>query len=449
MQPATQNAASSPQLKRALTIWSLITFGLVVMLPFAPAQVYAETSQKTFGMICLVYLIGVVAMLFHARNYSIMSQAFPTAGASYSFIRHGMNPFMGFLGGWAMLLEYIMVSALLLQFSTYWLDLVVPGLQPTIMIILFAILITLCNALGIVVAKWFNYVVLGAQLVMIAVFLICSIKFVFIDGQGTGGISWDAFFQVGKINPALLAEATTLAVLGFLGFDSITTLSEEAKDTKMVSRAIPLSLIVIAFLFMSQAFMASLVHPDYASLDPFTGFFDIVREAAGDTFADIFIWVAVIAIVANALTALSAVGRLIFAMGRDRAIPVIGKQLAYIHPSFKTPVVAIAVLGVIAGTLAALMEIGDMFGLVSIGAMTTFGILSLAVPTYFYFRLKNRDLKGTINYLIVPLIGFAITVFIFTGFTARAFTIGGIWMSVGLIIAIIKSLKKESLTLSE
>ncbi|BBI32297.1 APC family permease [Cohnella abietis] len=442
-----QNGTASPstgysqELNRTLTTKDLVIFGLITMLPIAPTQVYASASIESFGMAPLVYLIGMIAMFFTALSYSKMSQAFPIAGSAYSFVQRGMNPHIGFLTGWLIVMDYVIVPGLLVSFSTLWLSVVVPDFPSWLLIVLFVAVMTFVNVRGIEIGKRVNQFFLFGQLTLILIFLICAIKFVFIDGHGAGGFSLTPFWQSDIIDFKFIANAASIAMLGFIGFDAISTLSEETKDpTRTVGKSVVASLVLIGLLFMGQGYMASLAHPDYTNLDADMGYFDIIREVGGDVLYYTFIIAGVIFVgVANALTVQSAISRVLFSMGRDKVIPF-SSFLGKIHPKYKTPANASLFVGVLSVFVGLFISLDTLTRLVNFGAMSTYMLLNLSVVTYFFFRKKNRSsVKHIFGYLVFPLIGFSVIGFIWTGFDALTYGIGFSWLFIGFIIILFKS----------
>ncbi|MGH8118844.1 MAG: APC family permease, partial [Rhodanobacteraceae bacterium] len=119
---------SRPRLNRALGLRHLVVYGMIFMVPIAPMALYGFVAQESHGMVPLVYLIGVVAMLFTALSYKRLSGVFPVAGSVYSYVQRGWHPYLGFLAGWMILADYLLVPALLYAFSATWLR----GLLPAV-----------------------------------------------------------------------------------------------------------------------------------------------------------------------------------------------------------------------------------------------------------------------------------------------------------------------------
>lgn len=434
------NLGYKQELKRTLTMKDLIIYGLITMLPIAPIQVYGMIAHESSGMVPLVYLIGIVAMVFTALSYSQMSKEFPIAGSVYSYVQRGLNPHVGFATGWLIAVDYIMGPALLASFSAMWLNSIIPAIPTFVLILLFLLINTFINARGISLTARTNKVFLTLEIGVLLIFIACTIKFIFIDGHGTGGLSLTPLFQADKINLQFLASAASIAVLGFLGFDVISTLSEEVENPrKTVGRATVFSLVTIGLIFMVQTYLASLAHPNYTDLDPDMAYFDIAREVGGDFLYYLFIIIAVAAVgIANALAIQSAIARIIYSMSRDNLLPFAG-ILGKIHPVYKTPFNATIFVGIISFFVALFVSIETIIKLVNFGALTSFMMLNLTVFIYFIFKKKQRDLKGLLVYGLLPVLGFSIIFFVWSGFDTMTYVVGGSWLAAGIILGAIKS----------
>ena len=79
------------------------------MVPIAPFGIFGSVFQGSGGMVALAYAIGMVAMMFTALSYAQMSRAFPMAGSVYTYAGRGIAPPVGFLAGWMILLDYVLV----------------------------------------------------------------------------------------------------------------------------------------------------------------------------------------------------------------------------------------------------------------------------------------------------------------------------------------------------
>jgi len=267
--------------------------------------------------------------------------------------------------------------------------------------------------------------------------VVLAIRFVFVLGHGTGGFSWAPLYQPGQLSWGFIATATTIAALSFLGFDAISTLAEESREPRRdIGTATVLTLLVLGALFVLQTWLAALAHPDYANLDDNLGFFQIARDVGGTALFVLFIVVKALATgVASALASQSAISRILFAMGRDRALPF-GGFLSRVNPRFKTPANAIAFVAVLSLVLSLSVPIVVLLHLVNFGALTAFLLLNLSVPAYFWLRRGQRT--RPFRHIVMPLCGFAIVGFIFTGFDRTTFLFGCAWLVAGLLVGVLR-----------
>ncbi|MGH8282581.1 MAG: APC family permease [Gammaproteobacteria bacterium] len=441
--PTLNESGYRQELDRRLSLGHLVVYGMIFMVPIAPFAVYGFVSQESYGMVPLVYLVGIVAMFFTALSYKQLSGEFPIAGSVYSYVQRGLHPYAGFIAGWMILADYLLVPGLIYAFSASWLQGLVPTVPGYVWILAFVIINTLINVLGIKLQSRANLILLLIELIALGIFIALAVKFVFIEGHGAGGWSVKPFFQPQHLNWSFIATATSIAALSFLGFDAVSTLAEETKNPrKTVGNATVVSLILLGSIFILQTYLAALAHPDYQSLDPKLGFFNIAREVGGACLYISLILVNVIAAgIANALAAQSAIARILYAMGRDKTLPFAG-FLARVHPKFKTPVNAMLLVAVLSVLLALFVPEEAILKLVNFGALTAFMLLNITVFAFFYIRKKNR--RNIFRYLVFPLLGLLIVGFVWSGFDQVTFLFGGAWLLAGLIIGYFKRAEFKS-----
>src|SRR5699024_1511286 len=143
---------------------------------------------------------------------------------------------------WMILADYLLLPALAYLLSATWLHGLIPGIPAFVWVFVFAILNTVTNIFGIRFQARSNFVLLGLELLVLAIFIGVAIDFVFIQGHGAGGWSIKPWFQPEHLDWSFVAAATSVAVLSFLGFDAISTLAEEVKNPrKTVGNATVLS----------------------------------------------------------------------------------------------------------------------------------------------------------------------------------------------------------------
>lgn len=431
------STGSPPHLERALSLRHLLVYGLIFMVPIAPMSIYGFVARQSFGMVPLVYLVGIVAMLFTALSYRQLSRVFPVAGSVYSYVQRGWHPYLGFLAGWMILADYLLIPALLYAFSASWLQGLLPEVPGWVWVLVFVAFNTGVNIVGIRMQARTHFVLLLIELAALAIFFILAIHFVFIAGHGVGGWSIAPFYQPQHLNGSFIATATSIAVLSFLGFDAISTLSEETRNPrKSVGNATVLALLLLGSLFIAQTYLAALAHPDYASLDAKLGFFDIGRQVGGQWLYVLLLVVSVLSTgIANALSAQLAIARILYSMGRDRALPGSG-FLSRVHPRLKTPVNATLLVAALSILVALLVPEESILKLVNFGALTAFMLLNATVFVYFF--LKQKRYRHVFSYLVFPACGLVIVAFVWSGFDRTTFLFGGAWLLAGIVLGAFK-----------
>jgi amino acid transporter len=429
------------ELNRALRFRHLLAYGMVFMVPIAPMGIYGFVVEPGLGMVPLIYVVGIVAMTFTALSYRWMSQEFPITGSVYSYVQRGLNAHIGFLAGWMIMADYLLAPALLYGFTGLWLNALVPSVPIWVFIILFVAVNTFVTARGITVTAETNFVLLAIELVALAIFLVVGLKYVLVDGGGTGHLSFDPIYQSDKVNLSFIAAAASIAVLSFLGFDGISTLAEEThRPERTVGNATVAALIILGLIFVTQTYLATLIHPNYKTLDPELAFFQIARDAGGAFLYYLLLVVNVIAVgIANALAAQVAISRILYSVSRDDMLPA-SRFLSRIHPRYRTPFNATLFVGVVTLAVALIFAVDTITKFVNFGALTAFMALNISVFIYFFIRRGRRgSLPDFLKYLLFPLLGFAIIAYVWSGFDRNTFIFGFSWLAAGIIIGAIKT----------
>lgn len=426
------------ELKRVLSLWDLVIYGLLFMVIIAPHSIFGYVNAESGGLAPLVYMVGFTAMIFTAFSYVQMSRRFPIAGSVYSYVQHGMNPHIGFIAGWLILLDYVFVPSLLYLFVGTWCQSLFPAIPAWIWIGLFIVVNTLINIKGIESTARVDFVFFIVEIGIVLVIVIGGLNYVLGDGGGAGALTTAPLYNAEKVNFAFIASATSIAALNFLGFDGISTLAEETdKPEKNVGRAIVIALLVIGLVFFLQTYVVCLIEPDYNKFNPATALFDACAVAIGEWFRVVLLVVNILAIgIANTLNAQAACSRVLYSMSRDKVLPGF---LSKVHPKFQTPYLAVILIGLIAAACAAIFTDTQLTRLVNFGAITSFIMLNVAVFWFFFVKEKNRGLFNTWRYLVCPLIGTLILLYVWSGFDHLTQIIGFCWLAVGMLIGYIKS----------
>jgi amino acid transporter len=428
------------ELQRSLRFTDLLVYGLIFMVPIAPFGIFGSVYQGSGGMVALAYAVGMVAMMFTASSYAQMSRAFPMAGSVYTYAGRGISPSVGFLAGWVIILDYVLVPALLYLIASVAMNSLVPGIPVWAWLVAFVVLNTAVNYLGIEMTAKVNKVMLIAELLVLAVFLVVGIV-ALAAGKGNG-FSLTPLYNGATFSWGVVFGAVSVAVLSFLGFDGISMLAEENQDSaRSIGRAMVAALLLAGTLFIVQTWVASLLVPDAGRLlsegDPGgTAFYDAARVAGGGWLAGLTALATAIAWgFANSLVAQAATSRLLYAMARDRQLP---SFLARVSPRHKVPVNAtllVAGVSLVLGLYLTTREDGItlMSTLVNFGAMTAFLVLHVSVVMHFVVRQDSRDWW---RHLICPVLGFAILFYVVLNANIAAQRLGFAWLAIGVLVLI-------------
>jgi amino acid transporter len=379
-------------------------------------------------------------MVFTAISYAEMSKAFPLAGSVYSYAGRGIAPPVGFIAGWQILLDYILIPSLLYIISGLAMHGFVPGIPVWLWVLGFIVLNTIINYFGIELTALTNKYMLIGELVVLGIFLILGIS-ALAGGKGTAGF-WTPIFDSGTFSVGLIFGAVSLAALSFLGFDAISTLSEENREAgHQVARATIGSLLIVAVLFVVQTWVAALLVPDRGKLlnegDPGgTAFYEAAEHASRHW---LFVVTAVATAIAwgfaDALVAQAATSRLLYSMARDRQLPSI---LAKVNPRYQVPenaTLVVAAISIAVGVTMAARDDGAtiLTALVNFGALTAFLLLHASVIVHYVVRKGSRDY---LRHLIVPLCGLVILGYVVFKARDEAQIVGLIWLGIGIIVVV-------------
>lgn len=439
---ALEQQGYKQELKRSLPTSALVVYGLVFIVPIAPMSIFGVVFNLSHGMVALTYIIGFIAMLFTAMSYRIMANTIPMAGSVYSYVGAGLGKKVGFISGWLILLDYLLFPTLASVLGAVAMHSIVPQVPQIVWVIIYIALSTSANCLGIKWADSLDKILLLCQLIVLVLFVWFATSAV-MHGVNGAHVSMRPFFDSSNFSVDFVFTAISVAALNFLGFDAISTLSEEAKGGgRAVGRAIIISLGLVIFCFVALTALATWLVPDVKSFvgDTATNeaFFDIAYMVGGTPLkVACAAGVSVLSAVGNVLTSQAAVSRVLYSMGRDHMLPgVLGKVSA----KYQTPHVATLLVGGITLVLGFIFvgDVSMISSLVNVGALSSFALLNLSVIVLFLARKKETGAKALITKGLFPLIGFAILVYVLAHAQTNALLVGAVWFLIGLAVLLIQ-----------
>jgi amino acid transporter len=417
------------QLRRALSLPSLVLFGLVYIVPLTVFTTYGIVTQTTGGRLPVAYIVTLVAMGFTALSYARMAVAYPVAGSAYIYTQKTFGAPLGFLTGWSLLLDYLFLPMLNYLVIGIYLEAAFPDIPAWVFIVLCIAIVTVLNVIGIVSVARANFLIIAVQTIFIVTFVAMAVAT--LSGQGSVDLAAPLRGDGTATGLGVIFAGAAVLCLSFLGFDAVSTLAEEAKHpTRDVPRAIILVTIAAGLIFVVLSYLSQLVFPSNAFADVESGSLDVVRTAGG-TFLETFFTAAYVAgALGSALTSQASVARILFAMGRDGILP--RRFFGHVSPRFSTPVYAILLVSAVS-LLAVVIPLSTLVSVISFGALAAFSAVNLAVIKHYFIDLRERSGASLLRHLILPLIGFILTVWLWTSLSGLTMVFGLCWLGIGLL----------------
>jgi amino acid transporter len=422
-----------PRFKRILSRTDLVLYGIVIMTPTAPYPVYGIVQQASNGHAALSYLVAMVAMLFTAASYGKMAGAFPAAGSTYTYAQRGISEHVGFLAGWAMILDYFLIPLLSVIYASLTASRLFPDVPYRVWAVLFTVAITAINVRGIRVTA-------RASKVMFVIMTSCAILFVWLAARSVvaangvpGLFDTSAMFRPESFVLSALMLGAGRATLSYIGFDAISTLAEDTvRPERDIAFATILTCILQTVFCFVTVYLATLVWPDYRTFPEVeTVILDIGRLIGGPSMYGIIIFVLLVAGLASALTGQAGASRLLFGMGRDHVIPQ--RIFGYVNPRYSTPTRSIYLMAGVTLGLAMLMGFPLAVELLNFGAFVGFILVNVSVICHYFFRLRRRRGMSSLANFVFPGLGALVCAYVWMSLTTLAKLVGFAWMGLGLL----------------
>jgi putrescine importer len=429
------SGSSAPRLRRSLTLWDLILYGIIVIQPTAPMPAYGVFSNAGQGHVVTSILIAMVAMVFTAMSYGRMARVYPSAGSAYTYVGRELHPALGYVTGWSMTMDYILNPLI----STVWaakamadllggtrFQIPYPGL---LWPVFFAVLFTVLNLRGVRTSARINQILCAIMGAVIVAYFWYTIRYIFHLPQYPEAYFLRPFYNPETFTINRIFHGTSVAVLTYIGFDGISTLSEEVENPRRnIFLATVLVCIVTGFLAAAEVYGVQLLSRQYifAQSEVENAFSHVAAIAGGVVLTKVISLTLLIATIGAGMGSQLGAARLLYGMGRTNAIP--RKFFGAIHPKTRIPANNVVFVGVIALVGAFLISYDNGAELLNFGALIAFMGVNLASLTHYYIRGEDR----TMWQFIPPVLGFFICLFIWIHLSHLAMTAGSIWIIAGI-----------------
>lgn len=425
-------SAAAPRLKRALGLWDLLFYGIILVQPTAPMSIFGAISQEARGHVVTAIFIAMFAMLFTAISYGRMARAYPSAGSAFTYVGRELHPALGFVTGWSMLMDYILNPVICTIWCAKAAGNVVPEIPYSAWAVFFALLFTSLNLRGIRASARTNEALVAAMGVVIIWFFAAAARYL----AGAPEVDYlRPFYDPSTFSFAAISTGTSLAVLTYIGFDGISTLSEEVENPRRnILLATVFTCVVTGVLSMLEVYVGQLVWPDFRTYpDVDTAMVHVAGRAGG---AALFMAINFTLLTANAGSGMGAQlagARLLYGMGRDKFLPA--GFFGVLDGRTSIPRNNVLFVGSIA--LAGAFSITYQLGaeLLNFGALLGFMGVNVSALVRYYVRETEKKM---IN-LVPPLAGLLICLFLWLRLNPKSLLVGGIWLLAGILYAAVKT----------
>jgi putrescine importer len=426
---AGTTTAAGPHLRRTLTLWNLIVIGIVIIQPIAPMGIYGVINNAAGGHVVTTILIALIAMFFTAIAYGKMARVYPSAGSAYTYVGQEIHTGLGYLTGWAMVMDYILNPLICTIICAKLTQNILPEAPYWVLAIFFAGFFTLLNLGGVKTSARINEVFAAGMSIVVVIFFAFVIRFVWGYHERGAHFFLEPFYDPQTFDLRRIGRGTSLAVLTYIGFDGISTFSEEVENPRRnIMLATVLVCLLAGILSATEVYAAQLVWGSKPfPADKVESAFPIVAQQIGGFFLfHLLNFTVLIANIGSGIAAQLAAARLLYGMGRNDAIPkgFFGK----IQEKRHIPANNVMLIGAVALAGAFLTTYERGAEMLNFGAFIAFMGVNAAAFTHYYLRRKDRKIGD----LLMPLIGFVVCAAIWWNLSPPAKIAGSIWLGLGV-----------------
>jgi putrescine importer len=425
---------SGPRLRRTLTLWDLILYGVIVLQPVAPMSAFGVLSNRGHGLVVTAILIAMVAMLATAVSYGKMARVYPSAGSAFTYVAREIHPAAGYVTGWSMVMDYVVNPLICTIWCAGQAYSFAPAMPEWGWKIFFAVVFTLLNLQGIKTSARVNAGLAAAMSAVVVVVFVTTIRYVFGHPHSDPGFFTRPFYDRQTFTFDNLSGCTSLAVLTYIGFDGISTLSEEAENPRRnIMLATVMTCLVVGILSAAEVYVGQLVWP---ASRPFPNEDQAYVFMAARTWAPMFTIVGATLLVANFGSGMGAqigAARLLYGMGRSNALPK--SFFGAVDPKHHIPRNNVLFIGVIVLIGSFFLTYGRGVELLNFGALIAF--MGVNASSFVHYFLKGKE-KTVWNFL-VPIVGFVVCGRLWWTLSTPAKILGSIWMAAGIAFGVWKT----------
>ena len=434
----TPSNGTPQKLSRVLGLWDVVFFGMMIVSPMAPVPLFGLTQKLSHGFAATCILLSMGAMVITAVSYGRMASIYPSSGSAYAYISRGLNPHLGFIVGWALLLDYLDQPILNSIYGALTIQRLLPHVPYIVLAAACVGVMTYLNLRSVRATARANEAMLAVITVVIGIFIVLAFRYIFKMHGIDGFFSMQPFYDPQRFQLQAIATGTSFAALAYIGFDSVTLLAEEVKNPK---RNIMLAGVMVAvftgFFAGLQCYLAQLVWPDYRTYPHMeTAFLDVARQVGHTGLFDALAVILVISSIGIGVTGQLGAARLLFSMGRDNVLP---RRPFGILGRTRVPTANILIIGLLAFLFSQIFSFELAGEMLNFGAFLAFMGVNFACFVQFYLHAPPGQKRHLIRDAVIPLVGFFFCLWIWCNLSRPSLLRGMIWLGAGLLYVAIKT----------
>jgi len=419
-------------LKRSLKLWHLIAYGIIIIQPTAPMGIYGVVSNVAHGHVVSTILIAMVAMLFTAVSYGRMARVYPSAGSAYTYVGKELNPLLGYVVGWSMLMDYLLNPIICAIWCSAAARNVLPQVPFAAWAVAFVVVFTALNLRGVQTSGRVNALLAIAMSIVVVIFLAEAIRYIALVARPVGGQWLIPFYDPTTFSTSRLFRGTSIAVLTYIGFDGISTMSEEVENPRRnIMFATVFTCLIIGILSAIEVYVAQLAWPTHIPFAPEivdTAFVHVAMRVGGKFLFLLLNTTLLVANMGSGIAAQFGAARLLYAMGRGNSLP--RRFFGALDPKTSVPRNNVLLIGLFTLGGAFLLTYESGAELLNFGAFIAFMGVNAAALVHYKFRSQEKVLLPA----AIPLCGLLVSGFIWLHLSHSSQLLGVVWIAVGLLV---------------
>ncbi len=421
-------------LKRTLRFRDLVLYGIILIQPTAPMPSFGVIYHEARGHAVTAILLAMVAMLFTSVSYGRMARVYPHGGSAFLYVGKEIHASLGYLTGWCLVMDYVLNPLI----CTIWCSRAAMNFLPEIpyvaWAIFFAALFTLLNCNGVETSARINAGMAAALGIVILLVLGAAAHWLLRLSHPGASFFLDPFYDKATFNTTGLLRGTSIAVLTYIGFDGISTLTDEARDpARSVPRAIVLTCFITGVLASIEVYAAQLVWPRGLAFPEIDTAYCFVSGRMGGPILFLIVNAALLlANMGSGMASQLGAARLLYAMGQDGALP--RRFFAAVHPRSRIPRNNVLLIGAIclAGALVFSYQLGTE--LLNYGALLAF----MGVNVASILRGWRHGRWSQLFPMLLSLGGFLTCLFLWINLGPLARMAGTGWALLGILFWVVR-----------